>query len=719
MVFLYKDTFAYTVACDCIKGSRKTESMDAYARIALADLVTLLYEAPIGPRLKTRERLRFVRVATRRMRDEISSSSFVEFIQRMKKLANAFQKALRWSDEGLLTFTISDFLLTSPISLMMVALARNLDSDPIPLIRFINTWHEHLGKIAYPRPDLQAAAEAEWFDQQKEVFSISDPDTNRSIDYDTVMSLRTIVAWLMSGADSENWDMTAFRRHGPGNAVFSDGRRSNILDDKELEIEYIHQAQSIAPVYRGSSLVHRFKKRAPVLPRPYNAVYANVEKDNGSRRSITQEPADMMMAQQAMKHHIYSLTDSRKIHLGRFVTFTDQTPSQIAAVAGSCYDPSDSSLATLDCKRASDRISSDLVAFVFSGDLLHKLMALRTWDVDALEPDGKGGFRVTRTVQLRMYAGMGSACTFSVQSIIFSAICLLGCIRAWSIKRYGAIDDEDALIREALSHSFQKSSKNFWRYGLRVRVFGDDLIVPEIAVSHVKDIMERVGLLLNVQKSFSGSDAVRESCGIFACAGQDITPLRFRVPYYNPKEPADFAVYDATRMYANRAYVFGFRHLSRRIVRRAILLSPFGNGEKLGQQWAMLNGQRERTSGPKIRERNVEYLKHTTPQMLYEPYRGDVDYVGFISNRKNRLSEGILMGETVSYVSSYVAIVKTDRIAETTQAYVYDMALSRVYATDEPSMFPRIPRGIRLEKRIAYLPNSGDQRWAWAPIAAP
>jgi hypothetical protein len=60
-----------------------------------------------------------------------------------------------------------------------------------------------------------------------------------------------------------------------------------------------------------------------------------------------------------------------------------------------------------------------------------------------------------------------------------------------------------------------------------VYVYGDDIVVPSEDVHIVGRALESVGLKVNYAKSFSRG-WFRESCGMFAFAGYEVTPLRFR-----------------------------------------------------------------------------------------------------------------------------------------------------------------------------------------------
>jgi hypothetical protein len=92
---------------------------------------------------------------------------------------------------------------------------------------------------------------------------------------------------------------------------------------------------------------------------------------------------------------------------------------------------------------------------------------------------------------------MGNATTFPVQSLVFWAICVA------SLQRQG----------------FHQPGAVF--------VFGDDIIIPSECAERVIDDLETFGLLCNRSKSFY-KGAFRESCGVDAFNGIDVTPVRWK-----------------------------------------------------------------------------------------------------------------------------------------------------------------------------------------------
>lgn len=181
--------------------------------------------------------------------------------------------------------------------------------------------------------------------------------------------------------------------------------------------------------------------------------------------------------------------------VGWFIDLADQTLSQEMVRAASISGD----LATLDLSDASDRLSCRHVESLLRGNrtLLESVHAVRTrWVVDRVQLG-----RPTTFLKIKKFAAQGSALTFPVQSLFFLSCCLAAC---------GVTCLEDMK-------------------GLRgkVRVYGDDLIVPKYAYAGLKLLLTHLGLKVNEQKSFCYG-GFRESCGMDCYKGHDVTPLRPR-----------------------------------------------------------------------------------------------------------------------------------------------------------------------------------------------
>lgn len=109
---------------------------------------------------------------------------------------------------------------------------------------------------------------------------------------------------------------------------------------------------------------------------------------------------------------------------------------------------------------------------------------------------------------------MGSACTFPVQSLIFFGICLA----AIATKRKQKVDLE----------SVRFLAEN-------VAVFGDDIIIPTDSRELLFEALELLHFKVNTSKSF-WTGWFRESCGVDAFRGVDVTPAYWRSPLSNNPE---------------------------------------------------------------------------------------------------------------------------------------------------------------------------------------
>jgi hypothetical protein len=109
---------------------------------------------------------------------------------------------------------------------------------------------------------------------------------------------------------------------------------------------------------------------------------------------------------------------------------------------------------------------------------------------------------------LAKFASMGSALTFPMESMVFMTVIFMG-------------------IERAVGHRLtERDIKSFFG---RVRVYGDDIIVPVEFVTHVISELEAMGFRVNVHKSF-WTGKFRESCGAEFYAGEDVSVVRQRRP---------------------------------------------------------------------------------------------------------------------------------------------------------------------------------------------
>jgi hypothetical protein len=252
---------------------------------------------------------------------------------------------------------------------------------------------------------------------------------------------------------------------------------------------------------RGSR--RRYPNGIPLLFRASrsSARLVTVAKNSSARRTITVEPVLNQFIQQGLRTLLLEAISECRI-LGKSIALSDQSYNQELALEGSRYD----NWATIDLKSASDLLSVRLVesVFVHHGLFFDHMMDCRSTGVYS---------DLTASKDIGKFAGMGNALTFPVQSVVFAVVC------------YAAICD------------MRGETPTYWnlrRASRCVRVYGDDIIVKREYAHQVVNWLHDVGLKVNVKKSFLEGN-FKESCGVDAFRGVDITPLYLR---HRPDESA-------------------------------------------------------------------------------------------------------------------------------------------------------------------------------------
>ncbi|UJQ85394.1 MAG: putative replicase protein [Alehxovirus faecivicinum] len=210
-------------------------------------------------------------------------------------------------------------------------------------------------------------------------------------------------------------------------------------------------------------------------------------------RLIASEPVSHQWCQQSIKD--YLTTRIAKTPISKSIHFRDQTENQVFAKRASHTQ----SHVTVDLSSASDRLSCWVVERLFRRlpSLVEALHASRTrWVVNTIDR------KSPQYHKLRKFACMGSACTFPVQSYAFTTM---------------------AVASILYSRGLNITISNIRRISREVRVFGDDIIIPEDGWEVLQGVLSHLGLEVNQSKTFA-SGRFRESCGFDAWDGQDVTP---------------------------------------------------------------------------------------------------------------------------------------------------------------------------------------------------
>lgn len=309
----------------------------------------------------------------------------------------------------------------------------------------------------------------------------------------TVLSLaRDIVREMMSGVDLKDIKPS----NGPGST--SKGRMS--LTEK---LHYIHESPHVegypngvyARVISLDSLT--FWSLFDVLIEPIcradrMSVLHFVPKDSRGPRAISCEPPQLMWIQQGQRAAIEA---AALRYSDRRINFDDQSINAELALRASL----DNSMATLDMKDASDRVSKALVTELFPEHVLVPLLASRS----LFTRFRNEALKIDEVFALRKFSPMGSAVCFPIESIVFWALSVATVL----VKSpgYRTLGDPRKLVY----------------------VFGDDLIVPSGWASVIMETLEKFCLVFNRDKCFT-QGPFRESCGCDAFMGTKVTPIKLK-----------------------------------------------------------------------------------------------------------------------------------------------------------------------------------------------
>lgn len=244
----------------------------------------------------------------------------------------------------------------------------------------------------------------------------------------------------------------------------------------------------------------------------YDEIHAKlvaVPKDSRGPRLICVHPKEAIWIQQGQRRIIEQCITSHPLTRGK-INFTDQGINGSLALSSSFSR----GFTTIDLKEASDRVGRSLVRHLFGDYYYGKISCSRASHVRML--DGS-------LVELNMWAPMGNCLTFPVESLVFWAL-----VRAGIRCRHGQHCDD-------------------------VYVFGDDIIVPTDLYDGAIYGLCSAGLIPNEAKTFR-KGFFRESCGVDAYLGKDVTPYRMRV-----RTVTSYSDAESASDLAKRLYQAGFR----------------------------------------------------------------------------------------------------------------------------------------------------------------
>lgn len=303
-------------------------------------------------------------------------------------------------------------------------------------------------------------------------------------------------------------------KHGPGAVAESlspEGKRGFSYWSERLE--------SVFPFWRytcNSVYPMAFPVLVPIDQElPVRVI--SVPKTQSTPRIIAIEPSSVQYAQQGLKREIYEIV--RRGPLQGIIGFDDQERNQKLAQKASVSGD----LATLDLSEASDRVHWFIVRA-----MLERYPHL--WDFVWHTRTHRAKLPNGDIIPLQKFASMGSALTFPIEAMVFTALALCG-MESGRSSRLRVRDLPGSLS-----------------------VYGDDIIVPTDSVAAVVDWLEHFGAKVNRAKSF-WSGRFRESCGAEYYNGTDVSVVRLR--HELPSSRQDAAEIAALVDFRNRCYRAG------------------------------------------------------------------------------------------------------------------------------------------------------------------
>jgi hypothetical protein len=384
--------------------------------------------------------------------------------------------------------------LSGFLSRVFSADGRLLDEPCIDAIQSIRQLTLMFGKIELKcSPKRIHDAYAKFMECEKDVRT-NDRVTTR----DELMRLRRMGSLLFgdlfSKVDLLVYNGDVVPRHGPGNTadrLNANSKYNQRTWTRRLE-ELFPASEYIYPSHRYWREAQRVDILEPGMEIPVRVI--TVPKTLKTPRIIAIEPTAMQYMQQALLEAFVSEVQKDSL-LYAFLGFDDQITNQAMAQQGSL----DGSLATLDLSEASDRVSNQHV---------RELLSNHPWLFGAVDAtrSRKAAVPGFGVIRLAKFASMGSALCFVMEAMVFLTTVFLGV--------------EDALNRRL-------SREDIMSYRDRVRVYGDDIIVPTDMAETVVRRLESFGFKVGWDKSF-WNGKFRESCGKEYYAGLDVSIVRVR-----------------------------------------------------------------------------------------------------------------------------------------------------------------------------------------------
>lgn len=487
------------------------------------------------------------------------NTPFKEVCSSFTSLSHKLLKELKLYGTATTTGSFIEEFKDTPIFVEYLYFFNTGDPD---VLKYIITFLNFSKKAVIEDPDLESSAFRKWLEVEQGL-SILELD-------DAILSdIKLIIANLLNPLKKSFF----FGRFSNGST--KDGMRalSSKIDHFEYN-PYIDRS-----FFKAISHTERVGLTPDVIPDYQKWAQASGEIRNCQRdselmfvpksfktyRSICKERPEIAFFQQAVLHELVEIMNSGPLR--KMVFLHDQSHNREGARSGSITGFRD----TIDLSSASDSVSFELVRNVFPNYVLRFLVATRSTTVVKKHSNGCDRYSINK------FAPMGSAVCFPTQCIVFSAIVL---------REYLSYTFRDEW-RKKISPEFLTNFLDNLTQGIeysRTRlssplVYGDDIICDYRVTDSVISTLSSLGFSVNVEKSFTGSDAVRESCGLYAFCGDDITPLIWKIPHFEGSA-LPFNTVVALVDLCNRLKDYGYKNTRRALIRYILNIPIVGIKEK-------------------------------------------------------------------------------------------------------------------------------------------
>lgn len=304
--------------------------------------------------------------------------------------------------------------------------------------------------------------------------------------------------------DPSNYSVSkTFERNFPLGEFFFNSEESYLNFDKEVKISVQSEPVRVVPVPK-------------TLKTP---------------RIIALEPVAKQYMQQALKSLVVDEIERNPLTLGH-VNFTDQSINRELALKNSITGQ----FATLDVTAASDSVHKFLVRkMLLANPSLARLVFLTRSTKASVE--GK-------VIKLNKFASMGSALCFPMEALAFFILCITS-----------------RLLRQRNSQT-HISYADVFTASRDIYIYGDDIIIPVDEVEAAVNLLAEFKLKISIPKSFY-KGKFRESCGMDAYNGEDVTPTYIRQKFPSCKKNAKglISFVETANQFYKKGYVNTFNTL--------------------------------------------------------------------------------------------------------------------------------------------------------------